>query len=79
MAATKGLSTDDLKAISEMILQLSAADQCRVRIDSLWRGYTRVATNRITSAGGSESTAVTITSVFGQPSCLGGNQPAGGA
>ncbi|MCH7672660.1 MAG: TldD/PmbA family protein [Proteobacteria bacterium] len=65
MAATKGLSTDDLKAISEMILQLSAADQCRVRIDSLWRGYTRVATNRITSAGGSESTAVTITSVFG--------------
>ena len=64
MAAAKGLSADDLKAISDRILQLSAADQCRVRIDSRWRGYTRVATNRITSAGGADSTAVTITSVF---------------
>ncbi len=65
MAVAKGLSADDLKAISDRILQLSAADQCRVRIDSRWRGYTRVATNRITSAGGADSTSITITSVFG--------------
>lgn len=65
MAAAKGLSADDLKAISDRILQLSQADHCRVRINSGWRGYTRVATNRITSAGGSDSTSVNITSVFG--------------
>lgn len=66
MAAARGLSADELRAISERILQLSQADHCRVNINSGWRGYTRVATNRITSAGGSESTTVNITSVFGQ-------------
>lgn len=66
MAETKGLSNDDLQSISNRILELSEADHCRVRINSSWRGYTRVATNRITSAGGSEKTSVNITSVFGQ-------------
>ena len=65
MAEEKGLSTDDLRAISDRILRLSQADHCRVNIDSGWRGYTRVATNRITSAGGRDNTAITITSVFG--------------
>jgi hypothetical protein len=42
MAAAKGLSADDLKAISDRILQLSAADQCRVRIDSgVYQGWRR--------------------------------------
>lgn len=62
----KGLSADALKAISDRILQLSQADQCRVNIESGWRGYTRVATNRITSAGGADSTSINITSVFGK-------------
>ncbi len=66
MAEEKGLSSDDLKGISDRIIQLSNADQCRVNIDSGWRGYTRVATNRITSAGGAEATAINITSVFGK-------------
>jgi predicted Zn-dependent protease len=66
MAEAKGLSKDDLQSISNRILELSEADHCRVRINSGWRGYTRVATNRITSAGGSEKTSVNITSVFGQ-------------
>jgi predicted Zn-dependent protease len=66
MAQAKGLSNDDLQLISNRILELSEADHCRVRINSGWRGYTRVATNRITSAGGSEKTSVNITSVFGQ-------------
>lgn len=65
MAEAKGLSSNDLQSISNRILELSQADHCRVRINSGWRGYTRVATNRITSAGGSEETSVNITSVFG--------------
>jgi len=66
MAEQKGLPSDDLKSISDRIIQLSQADHCRVNIDSGWRGYTRVATNRITSAGGADSTNVNITSVFGK-------------
>lgn len=66
MAEAKGLSNDDLKAISDRVLALSEADHCRVSINSGWSGYTRVATNRITSAGGSEKTSVNITSVFGK-------------
>ena len=65
-AAARGLDADALRAISERVLQFSTADHCRVNIDSGWRGYTRVAINRITSAGGSEGTSVTITSVFGK-------------
>ena len=65
MAEAKGLNDNDLRTISDRVLQLSEADQCRVQIESGWRGYTRVATNRITSAGSTENTAVTITSVFG--------------
>jgi len=66
MAEQKGLPSDDLKSISDRIIQLSQADHCRVNIDSGWRGYTLVATNRITSAGGADSTNVNITSVFGK-------------
>jgi predicted Zn-dependent protease len=66
MAEARGLSTDDLRALSERVLAYSQADHCRVSIESAWRGYTRVATNRITSAGGSEGTSINITSVFGQ-------------
>jgi predicted Zn-dependent protease len=66
MAEAKGLSTDELKAVCDRVLQFSSADHCRVNIASGWRGYTRMATNRITSAGGADATAVTITSVFGK-------------
>ena len=61
MAEANGLSESDIKAISDRVIELSQADHCRVNIDSGWRGYTRVATNRITSAGGADRTAVTIT------------------
>jgi predicted Zn-dependent protease len=66
MAEAKGLSESDLRAICDRILQMSVADQCRVNVDSGWRGYTRVATNRITSAGGRDNTSITITSTFGK-------------
>ena len=62
----KGLSQDELEALTQRILNMSTADQCRVNISSGWRGYTRVATNRITSAGGADATDITITSVFGK-------------
>ena len=62
----KGLSQDELESLSQRILAMSSADQCRVNITSGWRGYTRVATNRITSAGGADATDITITSVFGK-------------
>src|SRR5690606_36439306 len=59
-------SREDDKALCDRVLSLSQADEARVSVDSGWRGYTRVATNRITSAGGSEDVTVRITSVFGQ-------------
>lgn len=62
----RGLSRDELEALTQRILNMSTADQCRVNISSGWRGYTRVATNRITSAGGADATDITITSVFGK-------------
>lgn len=65
MADAKGLSNAELQSLSELVLGFSSADHCRVDIDSGWKGYTRVATNKVTSAGGSEETAVNITSVFG--------------
>ncbi len=65
MADAKGLSNQELQSLSQLALGFSTADHCRVSIDSGWKGYTRVATNKVTSAGGSEQTAVNITSVFG--------------
>jgi predicted Zn-dependent protease len=66
MADTKGLSRDEAKTICDKVLKLSKADHCRVNLNSGWRGYTRVATNRITSSGGSDSISLNITSVFGK-------------
>lgn len=66
MADAKGLGSDALKAVTDRVLQFSSADHCRVNITSGWRGYTRVAINRVTSAGGADGTSITITSVFGK-------------
>lgn len=66
MAEQKGLPSSELKELTDKVLSFSEADHCRVAINSGWRGYTRVATNRITSAGGSEGTTLNITSVFGK-------------
>ena len=66
MAEAKGLSESDIRALCDTVMRLSQADHCRVNVESGWRGYTRVATNRITSAGGADRTAITITSVFGK-------------
>jgi len=66
VAEIRGLSESDLRTLTERILGYSRADHCRVNIVSGWRGYTRVAINRVTSAGGADRTNVTITSVYGK-------------
>ncbi len=48
------------------MLGYARADHTRVNLNSGWRGFTRTATNRITTAGGSTNTTVQISSVFGK-------------
>ena len=48
------------------VLALSRAEAARVAVDDSARGFTRYAVNRITSAGASDDTTVSITSVFGK-------------
>ncbi len=61
-----GLSESDAKALCDRVLNLSDADHARVQVQSGWRGFTRTATNRVTTSGGSEDVSVNITSVFGK-------------
>ena len=61
-----GLSADQARELCELVLSFSGADNTRVNVNSAWRGFTRTAMNRITTAGGSTNTTVQITSVFGQ-------------
>jgi predicted Zn-dependent protease len=61
-----GLSGPEAQELCELVLGLGKADNARVNVNSGWRGFTRTATNRITTAGGSTNTTVQITSVFGK-------------
>ena len=65
-AGRTGLSRDDTRTLCDRVLALSEADHVRIRVNSGWRGFTRTATNRITSAGGSSAVTVRVTSVFGK-------------
>ncbi len=65
-AGRTGLSRDDAQALCDRVLALSEADHVRVSVNSGWRGFTRTATNRITSAGGSSDVTVRVSSVFGK-------------
>ena len=65
-AGRTGLSRDDVRVLCDRVLDLSQADHARVSVNSGWRGFTRTATNRITSAGGSSDVTVRVTSVFGR-------------
>lgn len=64
----KGLSRERVQDLTQKILSQSEADHCRVNVNAGWRGYTRVATNRITSAGGADQVSVRIESVYGKRS-----------
>jgi predicted Zn-dependent protease len=61
-----GLSADEMRTLCDRILSLATADDTRVNIDSGMRGFTRTATNRITTAGTTDNVAIRITSVFGK-------------
>jgi predicted Zn-dependent protease len=62
----RGLSREQAQELCDVVLDFARADHTRVNIRSGWRGFTRTATNRITTAGGSTDTTVQITSVFGK-------------
>ena len=65
-SSRRGQSVDEARDLCELVLGLARADQTRVTVNSGWRGFTRTATNRITTAGGSTNTTVRIMSVFGK-------------
>ena len=65
-SAQRGLSASDARALCDRVLSLASADQTRVTVRSGWRGFTRVAENRITSAGGSEDVSISVMSAFGK-------------
>ena len=62
--ARHGLLENEARELCEFVLAFSKANNARVNVNSGWRGFTRTATNRITTAGGSTNTTVQITSVF---------------
>ena len=62
----RGLSEEEARELCDLVLGFAGADHTRVNINSGWRGFTRTATNRITTAGGTTNTTVQITSVFGK-------------
>ena len=61
-----GLSMAGARELCERVLGFSMADYARIYINSGWRGFTRTATNRITTAGGSSDVSVQISSIFGK-------------
>ena len=65
-SSRRGLSADEAQELCELVLGFAQADHTRVTVNSGWRGFTRTATNRITTAGGSTNTTVRVMSVFGK-------------
>lgn len=65
-ASRKGLSRDDMKALTDRVLSFAKADQTRVIINSGVSGFTRTAMNRVTTAGNTEDVTVHVTSAFGK-------------
>jgi len=61
-----GLSADESRRLCEKILGFARADHTRVNISSGVSGFTRMAINRITTAGETDDVGVRITSVFGK-------------
>ena len=61
-----GLSNPEAKRLCDRILSFATADFTRVNVESGMSGFTRTATNRITTAGNITDVNVTITSVFGK-------------
>jgi len=62
----RGLSEDEARALTERILGMTTADEARVNLGSGWRGNTRYAVNRITTAGEATDAQAAITVRFGR-------------
>jgi predicted Zn-dependent protease len=60
------LSRDRAQAIADLVLMMSAADQTRVTVVSTRSGNTRFADASITTSGGVEDAAVTVTATIGR-------------
>ncbi len=61
-----GLSKEESREVCRKILAFAKADHTRVNIESGISGFTRVAVNRITTAGETNNIVARITSVFGK-------------
>jgi len=61
-----GLSNDESRKLSEKILSYAKADHTRVNITSGVTGFTRMAINRITTAGETDDVNIRIASIFGK-------------
>jgi predicted Zn-dependent protease len=61
-----GLSADEMRSLCDRILSFAKADNTRVNIESGMRGFTRTATNRITTAGTTSDVTIRVMSVFGR-------------
>jgi len=61
----RGLSASEARELGERILSMSKADEMRVNLTSGWRGNTRYAVNRITTAGEVEEVQATLTARIG--------------
>ncbi|MEN8145104.1 MAG: TldD/PmbA family protein [Gemmatimonadota bacterium] len=62
----RGLSADEARELSTRILESTSADEARVSLTSGWRGNTRYAVNRITTAGEFERVQASLTVRFGK-------------
>jgi predicted Zn-dependent protease len=60
------LSRDDARALTDRVLEMSAADQTRVTVVSSWGGNTRFADSSISTSGGIADTTVTVTATVGR-------------
>ena len=65
-ARRHGLTADESRQLCRKVLELATADHTRVNVESGLSGFTRVAINRITTAGETTDVTVQVTSVFGK-------------
>jgi predicted Zn-dependent protease len=65
-AVARHLSRTECEQLAKRVLDFSAADECRVSINSGVRANTRFAVNQISTAGDNYNNSVTIRSVFGK-------------
>jgi predicted Zn-dependent protease len=65
-SARQGLSRNEMKSLTDLVLSFATADQTRVSVTSGVSGFTRTAMNRVTTAGSTNDVAVRITSAVGK-------------